>query len=409
MIIPIIVLFVVSQIDDDLDPRAMQLIQKIDDTSKSQSYLLLNGIFAAANENPIEVGKQLLDDYNNSLQDQSYQIVEYDKNKKLALPNGEFFCKIAEEQCIETLFKTPITINDIYPSHQVLLERLNKFHKLGDFKTLTKPLLTEPTPEYSYLLKAERLKSLVAISAHQQGESEHAISMLFNQFTTVRKSLATQDTWVGKLMFLMVLSDVIDITSVIITQEKLNGSLITQLTPAETSFEIIAAREFSMGYYVYKELDKSPDFFQIGGDTPEWFVRMIYKPNMTINATLPTYLRLERLATLSPSEFTAETKKLRNPPKTSAFRNYVGSVLLNVASPDLDTYVARTFDLNAKIKLFNQLHFLKKNPNEIMSPFDGITTPTLLDNMLCFDAPLEDEKLIRCLRTRLDIVNKETL
>lgn len=401
MIIPIIILFLVSQIDDDLDPRATQLINKTEVVTQSEAYIFLNGIFAHENENPSDVGQALLNESNKLAEDESYQIVDYSEDKKIQLPESDLFCSMSEESCLHTIFNAEqATIEHLSQQHATLLSRAQKFHEFSEYKTLTKPTLSELSPPFEYLKKAEYINILNAISVYKQGHSQQAVSLLLTQFSILRKSLKQQDSLIGKMFLLITMSDIVDAASIIISKEKIDVDVIPELTLAEKSFEMVAAREFAMGYYLFKQLDKSPELFEIGGDIPEWYVRMIYKPNMTINATIPFYLRVERLATLTPTQFIKEIKQ-QTPPTTSKIRNYVGNVLLNIASPNFDEYIARFIDLDAKLTMFNQLHHFKYDVNDIKNPYDELKTPNVLDNMMCFDGAFEDEHLIRCLRTKL--------
>ncbi len=210
-----------------------------------------------------------------------------------------------------------------------------------------------------------------------------------------------QDNLIGKLVILMKLSEIIDVTSVILSNENLEGEIIPGLSQSEKGFSMIAAREFGMSYHTFKNLDKNPEFFEMGGNFPGWITRMVYKPNMTVNAIAPVYYQLENLARMAPDDFAKHIEEEQSsPPSTSKLRNYIGDVLISI-SPEYDQYVAKFYDMDAKIELFNQVHYFKKNLENMDNPYYGSEIPQETDGSLCFTGPLEDKRSLRCLRVKI--------
>ena len=123
-------------------------------------------------------------------------------------------------------------------------------------------------------------------------------------------------------VFLMKLSEIIDVASVILSNENLVIEKISSLNQSEKGFYMVAAREFTTSYYTFKNLDRNPEFFEMGGNLPGWITRMVYKPNMTINALAPTYSQLETLAQIPASDFVKYIDdEERLGPSTSKLRN----------------------------------------------------------------------------------------
>lgn len=402
ILVPALVLTIlVSQVDDRLSEEAVELIDRIDTNGTSESYLFLLGIFAEEHEDPLHAGKDLLAEYRKLEADELYDIAEYPDSRKLALPKGDEFCRTWEEGCLEYIFSAEIDATNLIKNHSVLVSRSNRFQNFNEYQTLSKPTLSQPFPPYQYIATAERIKVLEAISLYRNGEGTKSIDNLLVQLSELRKSMRLQDNLIGKLVFLMKLSEVIDVLSVIMSNEQVHIQPIQHLSEAEKSFYMIAAREFAISYHTLKSIDKHPKFFEPGDNFPGWLTRPMYKPNMTINAIAPIYYRLENLAKLSPPDFAERVENEGGPsPSTSKFRNYVGGLLIS-ESPNFEKYVARFFDFDAKLSLFNQVHILKYDLDSMKNPYYGSEIPEELHGKLCFSGPLKDTRSLRCLKVKI--------
>ncbi|EGG94936.1 hypothetical protein IMCC1989_2098 [gamma proteobacterium IMCC1989] len=397
--LPIIVLL--GQIDDDLSPKATELINTIEVDVESDAYLYLLGFSANENDSPEKVGVNLLNEYRKQESDNSYAVVDYSDAKKIPLPQGEFFCKTWEEGCLATLFVSDIDINKLKVKYSALLARLNRFHEFNEYKTLTKPSPIEQYPPYKYILAAERLEVLYAIATYKSGKSKQAISLLQNQLAKVRKSLRLQDNLIGKMAFLIKASEIIDVLSVIIAQTGADIKAIPELTISEKDFSEVSTREFAVSYYLFKALDRNPELFRMGGNLPSWFTRIVFKPNMTINTITPDYYRLVRISRLKPAEFVNELGSDR--PSTSLItnlRNYVGNVLIGI-STGYDEYVARVMDFETKIHLFNRLHHYQDELGAVSNPYYPSDKTELSGGNACFRGPLEDKRFLRCIKIKI--------
>ncbi|MCL6416418.1 hypothetical protein MIB92_12215 [Aestuariirhabdus sp. Z084] len=402
VVLAVLSLLLLTQIDDDLSEDSKKLISRLNESARSESYLYLYGIFAQAGENPTEVGRSLLQENRKLDADEHYQVIDYPDSNKLPLPKGDEFCRLREAGCLEYLFSSKVNAQELLREHSVLVSRSNRFLQFDEYTTLSKPTAHERIPPYHYLSAAERIKLLQAISIYQNGSAGLAMESLALQFKKIRQSMALQDNLIGKLIFLIKLSDILDVYSVILSREGETAYPIPGLRESEKSFRMIAAREFGMSYYLFKSLDRDPELFTKEGNLPGWLTRMLYKPNMTINAASYEYYRLERLAQLSPADF-AQQVALGNQeqPSTSKVRNYVGGTLLSISS-DFDSYVASFADFDAKLALFNQLYHSRLTPANMTNPYYGQETPQETKGRLCFSGPLEDARSLRCLKVKLE-------
>lgn len=391
-----------GQVDDDLSDTALNIIDRVDDEASSESYLYLNGIFAGEDDDPIEVGRNILEKVQYYKSEGGGDYAGYPDSRKIDLPQGDEFCGIKEEGCFEYLFTSEINHKKILKDHALLVERSERFLGFNEFVTLSKPTLDEALPPYRYVIVAERIKVIEAISHYRDGRSEEAMGLLSAEFARFRSSMALQDNLIGRLVFLAVLSEMIDVMSVIGSDIGVNLNRIPELSKQEKNLGKASARELAMLGHVFEELDRNPEFFQMGGNLPGWLVRIVYKPNMTLNAVAPFYDDLDRLVMLDPSDFAMRIESSETAPYPKReIRNYYGSVMAAFSMPNVYDYAARVQDLDAKIRLFNQVHHLGLRADQLKNPYYENETPKYSDGSFCFSGPVESRSSLRCLRVTL--------
>ncbi|EPJ46613.1 MAG: hypothetical protein OFPII_19330 [Osedax symbiont Rs1] len=388
---------IMFMIDDELTDESKLLIKLTTTSSDSAAFVYALGIFSAGTEEPGEVGSSLLEEYQKVELDEHYLVNEYPESKQLPLPNGELFCNFREERCLKSLFSIDFDIDELYQKHQVLIQRLDTFYSFTEYSTLTQPILTERFPPLRYISAAMRLKLLSAIKMHRSGSSKQAMRILNAQLSQLRHVLARQDNLIGKIMFLMKLSEAVEVMSVIRQASKIEVDKIASLSVAEKTLSNAFAREFALHYNTFESLDDNPEFFNRGGNVPAWVLRLIYKPNMTINAIAPFFTRLNRVSGLSHLQFVTEMRSADSVDlSTSSIRNSAGNVLTSIAMPSFDHYISRFLDFDAKLVLFNSLD---RGIETVANPYYKHELPIIYPNKICFNGPLEDDHLIRCLRT----------
>ena len=389
-----------SQLDDPLNSDALSLLEKLDRSQDSEAFFYLLGIDAPSNADPIEAGRTLYEEYRKAEEDAGYEIIDGLASERLTRPEGDFFCKSLEQGCLESLFTTDIDLDSLLSEQALLLERVTSLHGYSDYRTLTKPSSQEQLPRYEYISAAVRLQIASAISASRKGHPEVALRELLGNIGVLRRQMEIQDQFVGKMVYLMLIAEHLDVASLVLSRHP--GVMVSEAIPplslAEKRFDAVMAREIAMAYHTLKELDRHPEFWEIGGNAPGWWVRALYKPNMTINAMTPVYTRAIALSRLEPHEFARQiTEKQQIPATTSRIRNVAGDIL-NKMSPDYDGYVGRLSDLNTKIHLFNQHHHHNKKPDEITNPYFEGESAFVSQGRICLTGPLEDKRNLRCLK-----------
>jgi len=395
----LLALFIILSIDDELSDETKALLRLTPQVSDSPAFIYSLGMFAASDDNPAVVGKSLLREYQKQALDESYQVNEYPQTQQLPLPTGELFCRFQEDECLSKLFHAHYDIAALNKKHAVLLQRQTTFYDFSEYATLTKPLVIERIPPLQYFSTAVRLQLLNAIELHHRGSSQQAMLDLNTLLSQLRHVLALQDTLIGKMLFLHKLSDVVDVMAVIYQNSDILVDEIANLSVTEKSLSQTFSREFTMHYNTVKGLAGQPEFFKKGVEVPKWIARLVYKPNMTINAEAPFFTRLVQMSGFSHIQFVTEIaqgNEVDLPP--ISFRNYLGSVLANIAMPSFDSYIARILDFDAKLVLLNHLDKdLAMAPN----PYYKKAIPIISDDKICFEGPLEDNHFIRCLRTNI--------
>ena len=413
-IIVLILAVLLLQIDDDLDPVAAQLISKAEPAGKHDSYAYLWGIDASANEDPYEVGKSLITSIKRSeaaggitLDSVTYE--PYPEAKKLPLPKDSLICTVRNDGCIEMMFKGGVNIDRLVQDNTTLISRYNYFNSLNQYNTQTQAHLSEPLPSYEYITTGNSLVLLKAIRAAAMNSCVISTALLKTNISGIRNQLKQQDTLIGKLVYLNLLSENLDVAFLVLG---ICGNShyfeVPALAEHERTLELAMSREYSAFYSVIKEIARNPEAFKKGGSLPGWMVRTVIKPNITANDKLPLYVNAIKLSTLSPKMFLEKVSvKGVAEFETSYVRNLVGSIFNQVAAVNYDETIAVFFDIDAKIFLYNSMarsldvKFLVggiSNPYYDTGHYASITAD---GNWACFDGPLPDTKRQRCLRIKI--------
>ncbi|PHS26798.1 MAG: hypothetical protein COA83_01920 [Methylophaga sp.] len=408
------------QIDDDLDPEVAIFLEQAEPAKHSDAYVYLLGIVAAEDEEPLELGNQLLNAMRQAedgykFGDETFEFEAYPEDKKLILPTGELFCKSWQEGCWQAVFDNKHERDQALKTHAVLLQRYQTFIKTPDYQTLSKPRLTEVYPPFQYLLKANRLVILSAINKMQSAKPALAVSELTEHITSLRQHLKSADTVIGKMIFTKMISDNIDALSLIIQQQDIAvNDALPPISLPERDLEIAMAREVAMSYELYSSLDRSPEIFAHAKEgldnnnsfeTPEWVARAAFKPNMSVNQASLFYKETSARSQLAQTEFVFAVVERAQPQKLQ-IKNWVGSILNNIAKPNFDQYIAPLFDLNAKIAIFNQTANKVELPSDlsyIQNPYyetGGTAYYSEEGKSICLTGPLNDDEKLRCLRVK---------
>ena len=412
IVVAIVLLLLVTvlllQIDDELTPDAVAMLESVKWQDSNDAYLYLLGIGAKLGEEPPEEGALVLaqirkNEVNYRSSKPYAEWPEYDERPTIELPEHDSFCSTKDENCITTLFiESDIDLNQ--PLMTEVKSRYQTFLSLEGFTTMTEPHLFEPFVDFTFLVKANRLMSLSAINKAEKCCPEGAMNELYELVELQKKHATEADTLIGQMLAYALLNETIDVLSLLIEKYRLAGRPITLLGQRELSLERVINREFA---FIFSGIN-SLELHQGIKLSPQWVRKALYKKNISANALVPAYKEVKRLSLLSQQDFAREASD-EGAAKVSVMswiRNPWGSYLhVFIGKPSLIDYVGRGFDVNSKITLFNGL--LGKSLNsDVMG---GILNPYYPDQYdatynqntkrVCFGGPLKMSGFMRCIIT----------
>jgi uncharacterized membrane protein YhaH (DUF805 family) len=408
----VILAVLLLQIDDDLNVEVTEYVLLIEDrvANGSEAYLYLTGITAVEEKNILSQGSRLLRSYNNSsknifssLRDaEKLNIDEKTNNvKKLITPDNKnkMYCQLSDSGCLSSINDSSSNWKNEIKKFSVITKRYEKFISYPEFTTLTRADYSSPYPASHYLTFGNKLKIFSALSLARSGKAEEAIEMLLIDNRYLRRHLSLADSLIHKLIFINLYSNNLDIIVYVHSAYKLEKpAKIAHLSHSEMSMKYPLIREFIMQYNAYLDADRNPDGWN---GLPGWMVRVIFKPNMTINKRLISYKDIISLSNLSAKEFAESVVNIESAPKSKPnYRNYGGSIMIEEPITYFSQYIAKSHDLNAKISLANFV--LSNKTQSLENPYGALYNKTTeRDNFICLDGPLKDKYNIRCIREKI--------
>ena len=221
------------------------------------------------------------------------------------------------------------------------------------YRTQTISHIFEPFPEYSNIVKGNRIVSLSAIEKAKGGDPNIAVSELYRLIEAQKRFLTEVDNLIGKTIAYVLLNETIDVLSLILREYQVKATPIELLTDEQLSIDGLVNREFAFVKSSLTLGDMDAEYHYL----PSWVIRLVFKPNMTINAALPVYDNAKRLSKLPMHEFAEIAKQTKTLSlEASWVRNAIGSTLNQIAQINLKPYIAHGFDLNAKLTLLSLIH-----------------------------------------------------
>jgi len=389
------------QEDDPLLPEIGHFMELIPQGSESQAYLFLMGAKAGMGEDPIEYGRTVYHQYmaNKEMPDEKtmddYQI-KYPKDDML-------FCRGWKDSCLKNIFEYSKSAQNIISEYSKYRPMFKQFTQFDDYITMTQPDIAEPFPNFQFVSIASRLILLESIQQFRSGNVDQAINELMGNLKDLKRFYEQQDNLIGKMVAVVLMSEHLDFITILSTKSGKNPPYIPPLNFDSRGLDRVFAREFAMGFYLFTSLDKQPRFFSDDGNLPGWFVRLFYKPNMTINADFPIYKQYSDDSKLGHQLFsTIDFKADMHQTEQSWVRNSAGIALNRVSHPDFYEYIGRVLDLEAKFLLYDQYRKSVETDvrlSKVLNPYYDGEFDRFQDDpgKLCLDGPIEDKRNLRCL------------
>lgn len=391
--------------DEPLDAQAVAWMDTVNQQGgSSEGYLYLLGLDAA--QEPMAVGRARQAEYRQWLDSRSALDASFRPQQVELLPRSVVEQRCGGEwlYCLQQVLDGRRDVDALLQDGAQVLARYQRV--IGFEHLLRRSALTasSPLPSYSVLIAGNRLLALQAYRLILDGHAGQAQALLEADFARWRRHLAEADTLVQKLVIAHLMAADVGTLSVLRQRNLIEAPApLAPLSPAERSLQVVMRSEFVMAANGYAAMRDDPQIIREQG---RLFMRVLFKPNMTINATLPNY---RGVADASRQDAAAFVEWLRQPqPVVSRdWRNPVGNVLLDVASLDMKRYLARLHDLDARIALYNRLARLAPGftEREAIAAAEGgnpyaIHPASVLagkPGWLCYDGPLKDHRNLRCL------------
>ncbi|WP_068828851.1 hypothetical protein [Pseudomonas sp. BMS12] len=384
--------------DEPLAPQAAAWLQSPAATPDSFAYYQLLGLDAPAGKDPLVVGRQLLQVHRQWRAQHGFsEPMVNDEGERIALP-GQALCAFGEPDCLPRLRQDRAALAELLARHSELLQRYDKLLALSDYRTLAEPSMDEPLANFTSLRQANLLRAAQALALAEDGRGAEALALLQLDAYLLRGWLARADNLILKMVLVRLQGNDLEAIAALYGAGLLpHPAKLPALSEEERSLAPAMRREFALvGAGLLNLVDNPQLVAELG--VHSWQLRWLYKPQMTLNDSLPAYLRVADNSRLDAQAF-ARTLAEPAPSEPSPWRrvrNPVGVILSQVAIPDFNRYLARLHDLNAKLALFNALG---QSEPDVDNPYQ--TGPKASWNAkrqaYCFSGPLKDEQGLRCL------------
>ena len=375
--------------DEPLEPQTQAWLDQLaEPEAKSAAYLQLLGLDAPAGSDPLVEGRKRLSAANIDAEASG-----------LAIP-GDEICSLTESGCLQRLLQDREARGAHLHQHRELLQRYEELLTLEDYRTLSKVSMSEPMPAYGALIKANQLRALQALGLIDEKRGAEALQLLEQDIRQLRALLVDADSLIMKMALVNLLARDLDNLALLYHAELLPRPAIQPaLSAAERDMLAAMRREFALVAHGLEGVAGDANMASMG--FARWQLQLLYKPRMTINDSLSTYLRIAENARLDAQSFARQVRdgKSETAERPAPWRrllNPVGVILGEVAVPDFNRYLARLHDLDAKIVLFNQLGREAQAGGNPYRPDQGPEWNAEVQR-LCFDGPLPDHQLLRCL------------
>ncbi len=398
------------QLDDELSSDSRKMLDSIEWQEPNEAYVYFLGIGADIEDDPMAEGERLLSqirEHESNFSIDSFEALEADSSIQplkyeapLASPEGELFCALPDEHCIDKILAS--TEDDLAnnKAYGILETRYLTLLNMPSMRSMTKPHFNEYIPKYQLLIRANRLVSLRSIhELHSDASSKIAINRLYELIELQRNYIEHADTLIGKVVSFVLLDETIEVLSLLSRKFELGEKPIEFLSKKQLSLEKAMSREFALARNYMLVTAEGNKWRWV----PAWAERITIKANISSNASAPIYRAVINLSESPQTEF-ENLSELSESVETSWVRNYFGTFLTQIGMPNFQNYVARGFDLNAKIALFNGTlgnEITAESLSGIQNPYyKNEDQPAKIDSenkRACFDGPLEDPKYARCL------------
>src|SRR5690606_1341349 len=137
---------------------------------------------------PAALGRRLLNHYHAVAPEDFYEDSVYGEAERLALPENELFCTALDRHCLRAIFTSDYDVDVLVAEHKTLVDRIERFHAFDEFETLAEPSVHMPFLPFTHIARAERLRTLIAVSQFRAGDAGKALDLLLDQASQIRRA-----------------------------------------------------------------------------------------------------------------------------------------------------------------------------------------------------------------------------
>ena len=353
--------------DEPLDPRVQDWLTNDQPTvlAGDNGYFALMGLFAAISDDPHAVGRNRVRSYELALSSTSdaseLDYKDYPISSRLRTGNEfDFLCQVEKSSCIARFLEHADSIVALSEKHHVLFERYQSLFDFPDFRSTATLGLREPLIPLGLLASLNRLQLAWLTVEFHGGSRLKVIDQLGRDMRFLRRLIRSTDQFVVKVLAVEMLArDLHTLSQLLDSKLYLHQHLpalddvLVDLSAGERAVDICIRREFEAMANLMLTMDSIRPF-DTDTELPRWMMKTLYKPNATVNRISRTYLRTRDLGELPPADLarTLQQPNLNADPSPIEYvLNPIGTILSQVADPELNRYLLVVSDASGLLRL----------------------------------------------------------
>jgi hypothetical protein len=265
-------------------------------------------------------------------------------------------------------------LNSLHAANQTLVDRYIAVQKLNGFAVVAQPSVLEPVPvaEWSPTQQLLLCESVVEVLTQSGVET---LSFVDDDLRFWRRVLAGDGNLISEMIATAFLARDLRVVSAIIATPTFPvevhatefREMLTPMNSPGSGMSRALAREYALQAALLRGLPNWPEPVPPLDETWEqsveralWSKRVagwLFKPQASLNLSAANFDALIVLADTEPGRFATDRMRLRASMKERGevglghVYNPVGKILVGIAAPEYDDYIARVFDLAAYVHL----------------------------------------------------------
>jgi len=406
IILLLLVLFYLFIIDDKLNPEIQLILDQYNTqhTIDENGSVYQLGMWSALDTSPYDVGLWRLKQYNESLSNNGYTVVDvefedYPENDwiELLYPEDkmpELLCDFNKLECLELIYQDPSNIVNLIAENSDYIKRYDGLMKFDKFALYETPSYMLPMMKFGPSLDILKLKLIEVINDVKQGQIGLASSKLIPLIKHNRRVLGQTPYVIPKVISLVESEIIIDVFAFILSksddihpsfwkdviaslkpltnnQLKLNNVLLNAFVAQAKMFEVLKPEDYK------RDLPSVIKYIPLS---------LMFKKNRSMNMLYEATIRyFDRLEFVGDKIKVTEGKELKDVVYFD-YRNALGSLLLMTALPKFIELENQVYNIEIKQRMLKHLFELKmknhgiNNQRLYKSPYTGQTAHVIGNN-----------------------------